>query len=270
MIKNLFISSDIEGTCGITAWDETEPEPQQFLYEYFRTQMSKEVGAACEGAILGGVESIRVKDAHSSAQNIIPSMLPKLVTINRGWGNNPFNMINGINEGEFDAVAFTGYHSPAYSDANPLAHTTNDTIVKITLNGIRLSEFYDHCLMAAMIGIPTVFLSGDEGICEFAKELLPGIVTVTTNKGFAASVTSIHPELAVSLMKEEMSKAIANDGKGCLLKLPEKFEVEVCYTTFSKAQRMSYFPEAFRIDERTVGFKAEDYKDVMTFFHFCV
>ena len=39
---NLFISSDIEGTCGIAAWSETEPGRPDGDYAYFKQQMSRE------------------------------------------------------------------------------------------------------------------------------------------------------------------------------------------------------------------------------------
>ena len=38
---NLFISSDIEGTCGIAAWSETEPGRPDGDYAYFKQQMSR-------------------------------------------------------------------------------------------------------------------------------------------------------------------------------------------------------------------------------------
>lgn len=74
---NLFISSDIEGTCGIAAWSETEPGRPDGDYAYFKQQMSREVAAACRGALAAGGERILVKDAHDSARNIDPSVLPR-------------------------------------------------------------------------------------------------------------------------------------------------------------------------------------------------
>ena len=73
---NLFISSDIEGTCGIAAWSETEPGRPDGDYAYFKQQMSREVAAACRGALAAGGERILVKDAHDSARNI-PLFCPK-------------------------------------------------------------------------------------------------------------------------------------------------------------------------------------------------
>lgn len=57
----LYLSADIEGTCGIAAWDETEKSKPE--YAPFANQMSREVAAACEGANAAGAESILVRDA---------------------------------------------------------------------------------------------------------------------------------------------------------------------------------------------------------------
>lgn len=58
----LFLSADMEGTAGVTLWEETETGKR--LYDHFARQMSSEVAAACEGAIAGGATEIVVKDAH--------------------------------------------------------------------------------------------------------------------------------------------------------------------------------------------------------------
>ena len=47
-MKKLFISADIEGTCGIANWNETEKNHADWAY--FADQMTREVAAACEGA----------------------------------------------------------------------------------------------------------------------------------------------------------------------------------------------------------------------------
>ena len=128
----IFISSDIEGTCGINSWCETEKG--QDLYEHFRLQMSKEVAAACEGAIAAGAQDILVKDAHDSARNIDPNYLPEQARILRGWARHPFSMMAGLDE-SYDGVVFTGYHSAAEMNTNPLSHTMNTQNNYVKING---------------------------------------------------------------------------------------------------------------------------------------
>ena len=45
MLNRIFLSADIEGTCGIAHWAETELGKPD--YEPFRRQMTREVAAAC-------------------------------------------------------------------------------------------------------------------------------------------------------------------------------------------------------------------------------
>ena len=65
----------MEGTCGIVAWPETE-RSTPMDYAPYQKQMSREVAAACRGALSAGAEGVLVKDAHDSARNIDPTVLP--------------------------------------------------------------------------------------------------------------------------------------------------------------------------------------------------
>lgn len=263
----LFISSDIEGTAGIADWDETEPDRAGGRWNYFREQMTREVAAACQGALDAGVSDILVKDAHDSGRNIIPTGLPRGVRLNRAWSGEALSMIAGL-DGGYDALAFTGYHSAAYEKGNPLAHTMNGTIYEIRINDIRASEFIIHSLAAGRLGVPVIFLSGDRALCESAKEFIPGIVTVATSEGSGGASTSLHPLDAAERIQAGMADAVRRGGKDCLVKLPGAFEVTIRYTQHQKAQRNSNYPGAERIDEKTILYKANDYNDVMKAFRF--
>jgi D-amino peptidase len=263
----LLISSDIEGTCGIAHWDETDYDRGGRWYDYFREQMSKEVSAACKGALEAGATLIRVKDAHDSARNIIPSLLPRGIQLHRGWSGSPYCMAAGLDEG-FGALAFTGYHSPASGDGNPLSHTMATNIDEIWINGVRCSEFMIHAYAAAMNKIPTIFLSGDEALCELAKELAPGITTFAVSRGVGNSSVSIHPDEAIQGIQSGMGEAVAGSGKGCLISLPDFFEAEVKYVRHHQAYKMSFYPGASLKGERSVVFSSKGYMEVLRFFHF--
>ena len=49
----IYISADIEGTCGIADWSETERKTMDD-YRPFQQQMTREVAAACAGAVAAG------------------------------------------------------------------------------------------------------------------------------------------------------------------------------------------------------------------------
>ena len=137
MMSRIYISADIEGTCGIAHWDETEIGKPD--YEPFRRQMTAEVRAACEGAQAGGSDGVYIKDAHDSARNLIPSELPEGIQLFRGWGSDLHSMVSGL-DASFSGVIFTGYHSSSNTDTSPLAHTMNLGNTSVRINGIQASE----------------------------------------------------------------------------------------------------------------------------------
>ncbi|MBQ2701055.1 MAG: M55 family metallopeptidase [Clostridia bacterium] len=263
----LFISSDIEGTCGIAHWDETEKGKND--YPHFALQMSREVAAACEGALKGGAEDILVKDAHDYARNIDPELLPREVKIFRGWTRNPYSMMAGIDE-SYDGVIFTGYHSAAGMPGNPLSHTMNTKNNQVLINGTVASELMINSLTASMFNVPVRMVTGDEMLCEWIQSVNPNILTVPVNKGIGNASISIHPHVAIEHIRETAEKAMALDKHQCMFPLPRHFEVEVNYKEHFMAYRNSFYPGVKQLDSRRVRFETDNYMDVLTFFHFCL
>lgn len=270
MLNRIYISSDIEGTCGIAHWDETELGRSE--HDYFRRQMTAEVKAACEGAIAGGSDDIFVKDAHDSGRNIIPTELPESISIFRAWGSDIHSMVSGL-DASFAGVIFTGYHSASNTDANPLSHTMNTQNASIKINGIQTSELVINAFAAAHYDVPLLMVTGDVGVCEQAKRLNPNIITVPVSRGRGNGSVSIHPAEAVRRIREAAETAvkegIANPDK-FKIDLPNKFDVEVEFVKHFKARRASFYPGVRQIGPRTVAFSSDAYYDVLRFFMFCL
>ena len=262
----VFLSADIEGTCGITDWSETE-RSTPYEYNYFRKQMTCEVVAACEGALAGGADEVFVRDAHDSARNIETNQLPESSHIMRGWSGDLLSMMSGLDRDQYDAVMFTGYHCWAASGGNPLSHTMNLQNEYVTLNGVRLSEFMINAYTAGYYGVPVVFLSGDKTLCDFAKEMIPNITTVAVNEGIGGAVISMHPDAAVKAIREGTKKAVKN-AKKCQVVLPEHFDVVIRCHQHKRAYSKSFYPGATLEDEKNVCFSSDDWYEVLRFFHF--
>ncbi len=262
----LFISADIEGTAGITCWDETEYDHPR--YGYFAEQMTKEVSAVCAAASNLGWD-ILVKDAHDSARNILPDKLHSSATLVRGWARDINCMMSGIDTDKFDAVAFTGYHSAAMSEGNSLSHTMTTSVYSVKINGKYASEFMINSYTAAMYGIPVVFLSGDAALCESAKELIPGITTVASKRGFGSACISEHPDKVCSEISRRTREALSSDFKtACTLALPEHFSVEISYNDVNNCTRYACYPGVVRLDGKTLLFEHDSYKEVLRMMHF--
>ncbi len=266
-MRKLFISADIEGTCGITDWNETEKGHAD--YAWFADQMSREVAAACQGAKEGGFDQVLVKDAHDSARNLDPRALPQYAQVLRGWAGQPHSMMTGL-DGSFDGVVFTGYHNAAGRDSNPLAHTMTTRAFSVTINGELASELHINCLIAAHLGVPVLALSGDKGLCDWLSGRLPAAKVVVTNEGIGGAVKAIHPDEALRLIQEAVAEASSLPREDCLFPMPAHFDVQICYEEHKTAYRRSFYPGVTRVDERTIGFEHHDFEEVLRMMHFCL
>lgn len=253
----IFLSVDIEGITGVTDWSETTLGNSD--YSQFAEQMTKETVAACEGAIAMGAKEIFVKDAHDSARNIDITKLPKCAKLSRGWTYTPDSMVAGIDE-TFDAAIFIGYHSAAGTDGSPLAHTMNLGNNYMKINGEKASEFTLNSYIAAGYGVPVVFLSGDEMLCEKAKKFNPSIETVSVKEGIGGATVSINPELACELIREGVKNGLKRI-EACKIVIPEKFEVEINYKEHKNAKHASFYPGVTQIDSHTVRYTAISVKE---------
>lgn len=256
----VFISADIEGCAAITSWDEVHKG--RAGYQEFREQMTSEVVAACEGARAAGATDILIKDAHESGCNLIVSRLPEYARIVRAWSGHPYVMMFGL-DSSFDAALFIGYHDAAGSDSNPLAHTMNDRIARLTINGELASEFTVNAYTAALNGVPPVFLSGDRGICGAAKRLVPGMTTVAVSEGFGRATLSVSPAKALRMIREGVEESLSGDLSRCSLKLPDRFEVVLTFNNASDAYRSSFYPGVEHSEPCTLRFVSNDYFEVL-------
>ncbi|MHC1785690.1 MAG: M55 family metallopeptidase [Christensenellales bacterium] len=266
-MKRLFLSADIEGTCGIVDWDETQKGHADYLW--FADQMTREVAAACEGAGESGYGYVLVKDAHDSARNLNPRALPPFAQVLRGWAGHPYSMMMGLDR-SFDGVVFTGYHSAAGREGNPLSHTMTTSLFSLSINGEPASELYINSLIAAYEGVPVYALSGDKGLCDWMQARSPHTRVVATNEGVGGATRSLHPDVAVQLLREAVREAVLQPREDCLFPLPSSFQIEVCYREHQRAYSRSFYPGLRCVDARTLRFEHSDFFEVLRMMHFCL
>ena len=155
------------------------------------------------------------------------------------------------------------------SEGNSLSHTMTTAAHYVKLNGKYASEFVLNSYTAALYGVPVVFLSGDEALCESAKELIPGITTVATKRGIGSACISEHPEKVCRMIREGMEKALSGDYKNrCKLTLPKHFSLEISYRDINEATRYACYPGVVRLDGKTLLFESDSYKEILRAIHF--
>jgi len=256
----VFISADIEGVTGVTTWAETDIAKPAF--QPAQRQMTAEVAAACEGALAAGASEVLVRDAHDSAMNLIPNLLPKGAGLIRGWSNHPLSMLQEIDE-SYDALMLIGYHARARAGASPLEHTFSGVLNEVRLNGQPVSEFTFAAHTAAAFGIPTVLISGDAGICDEASALIPAIAAVPVKRGAGASTISIHPELACERIRKAAAAALTGDPGSCRIELPSQFVLDLDFRRNAQAYGASFYPGATLTDPTTVRYESDELFEVL-------
>ena len=262
----VFLSADMEGTCGIAVWPETD-RATPMDYEPLRKQMTREVAAACRGALDGGADSVMVKDAHDSARNIDYTQLPRKTSIHRAWSGDLLSMMCGLDKDDYGAVIFTGYHAWASCPGNPLSHTMNTRNDHVLLNGVKCSEFLINTYTAGYFGVPVVMVTGDKALCDFAKALIPEITAVPVNEGRGGGVTTIHPDEAVERI-EAAAKEAVKKADLCKVPMPEHFHMEIYFVKHAMAYSKSFYPGATLKDDKYVCFDSDDWYEVLRFCHF--
>jgi D-amino peptidase len=261
----IYISADIEGVAGIVHWDEaTRWKPD---YPPFSNEMLREVQAACEGANLVNTEEIWIKDAHGVGRNLDFSNLPENVKLIRSFSGHPFSMMQELDD-TFDAVLMIGYHSYAGSDMNPLAHTLETDLSYVKINGEYASEFLINAYTASLLGVPVVFVSGDEGICENVKAINENIRTVPVGKGIGNSVISNHPNVVFKQITQMVGDSLKNDTNSCKIDLPAEFKVELGFVEHAKAYKASFYPGMKKVGAATLLFETKEYFEVLRMLNF--
>ncbi len=257
----IYISADMEGVCGVTTWSEVTDSHAD--YPTFQKQMTAEVAATCEGAVAAGARQIFVRDAHGPGRNILGAELPREASLIRAWSGHPFCMVQEL-DSSFNAAMFVGYHARMGAGGNPLAHTmAHSRIAAVRINGTPASEYLIHAYAAATVGVPVVFVSGDEAICEEVKAFSPSCSTFGVKRGEGASTISLHPAEAVDGIRKASEAALDGNPAAAKIELADEFELQIDYKDQVLARQKSFYPGARLISPATLAFESSDYFDLL-------
>jgi D-amino peptidase len=145
-------------------------------------------------------------------------------------------------------------------------------IQSFKINGEDVSEFHLNAYIANHYSVPVLMITGDEGIIEEAKRLIPNIQGVALIKGFGNSTISIHPNLATKLIEEggaDVVKLLKTHGKEhFLFKQPESFTFEIEFKAHRFANRASYYPGVERVGAKSIKFTGKTIEEAMITYMF--
>ncbi|MGW0394948.1 M55 family metallopeptidase [Streptomyces sp. NPDC003042] len=171
----ILVSADMEGATGVTWPEDVLPGASQ--WERCRSMFTSDVNAAVLGFYDGGAGQVLINEAHSTMRNLLLERLDERAEMLTGR-HKSLSMVEGVQYGDVDGVAFVGYHTGAGAEG-VLAHTyLANSITGVWLNGLRASEGLLNAHVVAEYGVPVVLVTGDDLTCLDAGGYAPDALTV--------------------------------------------------------------------------------------------
>ncbi|MDR3076522.1 MAG: M55 family metallopeptidase [Synergistaceae bacterium] len=260
----VFISIDAEGCSGIFKLAQVTAGHKD--YEFCRRMMEGDANAAVRGAFNAGALDVLINDAHDNSDNIrIENIDPRARLIS--GSAEPLSMMEGIS-GAFDAVLLLGYHSRK-GERGLIAHTyTYSSIREVRINGRPVCEAEINGYLAGCFGVPVVFLSGDQYITEYMREVIPGIRTVATKRAIGcAAAECVHPYVTWKRIEDGVGAALADIKNNPVKPMTDApYVLEIEFATTSHATLALRMPGSNLAAPTTVRCKAEDYMTIYNAF----
>ena len=132
--------------------------------------------------------------------------------------------------------------------------------------GAPVGEIAQFALYNGALGLPLIFLSGEEAACREAEELIPWIVTAAVKVGLGRnSAISLAAPKARGLIEEKIQQAVARyraDPSPPLV-WPGPFELEKRFFFTDEADAAAQQPGAERVDDQTVRLRGEDIREIV-------
>ena len=103
-----------------------------------------------------------------------------------------------------------GQHAMAGVKTGNLNHTQNSSSIDYyKLNGKKIGEIAQWALRSGALGVPMIFLSGDEAACREAEELIDGIETAAVKQGLGRnSAISLSAQAAAEKIRTGIASAL--------------------------------------------------------------
>jgi D-amino peptidase len=254
-IMTVYISADMEGIAGVVVPNHVSSDHKE--YERFRRMMTEEVNAAVGGAIKGGADRIVVNDSHGTMSNILIEELDPTAVLISG-SPKPLGMMQGI-DGDVDRALFIGYHASSGTSNAVLEHTTNQTIISVSLNGEILGEMGMNAYLAAYYHVPVVLVAGDSAATREARGLLGDIETVVTKEGITrTSALCRNPEKVQAEIASAAKRSIRKNVEDPQLSLTESLTLQVTFHRASHADMAELIPGTCRLSGREVNWSGGD------------
>jgi D-amino peptidase len=262
----VYISVDMEGVAGAVTADQLVPGG--FEYERFRRFMTDEALAAVRGAKAAGATEVVVSDSHGNGENLLIEMFPKDVRIVRSWPRHG-EMMAGLDP-SFAAAVFVGYHASTTNPKGVRAHTISSAhFTRVALNGTAVTESELNAAYAGALGVPVVFISGDDAAVDEVTMRLGSMENVITKKSLGFhSADSITPAAACDQIYQGVLAAVSHREQRKPYVLQTPITLEVSFKNYTPAEIVSYLRSVERSDAHSIRYVGKDIAEIVDFLVF--
>ncbi|MEA4960537.1 M55 family metallopeptidase [Lutispora sp.] len=264
----IFISVDMEGIWGLVSSAHVDRDSKE--YNRARKLMTQEANWAIEEAFNNGATEVVVNDSHGNMDNLIIEELDPRAQLISG-SPKPLSMMEGINE-TFDGVIYVGYHSRAGTINGLFNHTySGKTIANITVNGKKMGECGINSGVAGYWGVPILAIAGDDKLAAQAKEEIGDLETIIVKRAISRYCAHNLSQQAVrELYKAKFAEALKNIKLKPVIKYQGNITMDIEFNREVMAESAMLFPEALRLDEKTIRIESDDYLKLFMMFRACL
>ncbi|MCK5844190.1 MAG: M55 family metallopeptidase [Victivallales bacterium] len=260
----VLIGTDLEGVAGVVSF-ENQAYADAKYYEQAKKLLTAEINAAVDGLVEAGAEEILVVDGHGPGAVSFEDLHPKAKLLH-GRPFPPLDVKRAINK-EFDVCMMLGQHAMAGTKLGTLNHTqASSSIDYYKLNGELIGEIAQFALEKGALGLPMIFLSGDDAACEEATTLIPEITTASVKRGVGRnSAISVSAVEAHRLIREGVVAAVQKHNETPLqpLSIPGPYVLDKRFFHTHVADMMTTNPLVERVDSQTIRYTSDDILDVI-------
>jgi D-amino peptidase len=262
----ILIMTDLEGVAGVVSFED-QTGPGGRYYEAAKKLLTAEVNAAVDGLLQAGVEEILVVDGHGAGGITFEELHPAARLLH-GRPLVPWSSLANVFQ-TYDACMIVGQHAMAGVQTSNMNHTQNSRAIDYyKLNGRKVGEMAQFALFCGAVGVPMIFLSGEEDACREAEAFIPGIVTAAVKQGLGRhSAISLSAPEAQRRIRQGVIQAVQRQTATPIAPMVWEgpYELEIRYFSTSDADARAAQPGVERVDSQTVRIHSQTVVNIIYF-----
>jgi D-amino peptidase len=260
----VLIMTDLEGVAGVVSFED-QTGPGGRYYEAAKKLLTAEVNAAVDGLVQSGVEEVLVVDGHGAGAIQFEDLHPAARLLH-GRPLASWAALARVFK-TYTACMMIGQHAMAGVPTSNMNHTQNSRAIDYyQLNGRKIGEIAQFALFSGALGVPMIFLSGEEDACREALAFIPNIITASVKQGLGrGSAISLSAPEAHRCINAGVKQAVECQRSNPIPPLVWEgpYVLEIRYFSTGDADARAAQPGVERVDPQIVRIYGKSILDII-------